>query len=55
MTKKYSKAVFEDTVMINLVIGDESRWIPTDLDNTDYQVFLAWCEEGNEPDEWSAD
>ena len=23
--------------------------IPFDTDNTDYQAFLAWCEEGNTP------
>jgi len=24
-------------------------WIPFDPDNTDYQAFLRWCEEGNVP------
>jgi hypothetical protein len=23
--------------------------IPTDQDNTDYQAYLAWLDEGNEP------
>jgi hypothetical protein len=23
--------------------------IPFDPDNTDYQAFLRWCEEGNQP------
>jgi hypothetical protein len=24
--------------------------IPFDADNTDYQAFLRWCEEGNTPE-----
>jgi hypothetical protein len=25
--------------------------IPFDSDNTDYQAFLRWCEEGNTPEQ----
>jgi hypothetical protein len=27
----------------------DNAFIPFDPANTDYQAFLAWCEEGNEP------
>ena len=28
----------------------DNAFIPPDPANTDYQEFLAWCEEGNTPD-----
>ena len=31
------------------VIKDGFLSIPFDPDNTDYQAYLAWLEEGNEP------
>lgn len=27
----------------------DNAWIPFDPDNTDYQAFLLWKSEGNEP------
>jgi hypothetical protein len=27
----------------------DNAFIPFDPDNTDYQEFLAWCEQGNTP------
>lgn len=27
-------------------------WIPMDESNADYQQYLAWIAEGNEPEEW---
>jgi hypothetical protein len=34
----------------NVILRDEDQaHIPTDPDNRDYQEFLAWCDEGNEP------
>ena len=27
----------------------DNAYIPFDPDNTDYQAYLAWVEEGNEP------
>jgi hypothetical protein len=33
-----------------IILRDEDQaHIPTDPDNRDYQDFLAWCDEGNEP------
>ena len=32
----------------NIIVRDEDgAFIPTDPDNTDYQDYLAWVEEGN--------
>jgi hypothetical protein len=31
------------------VIKDDVMAIPFDPANTDYQEFLAWCEQGNTP------
>jgi hypothetical protein len=34
----------------NIIQRDEDgAFIPFDPDNMDYQAFLAWCDEGNEP------
>lgn len=32
---------------------DTSQFIPSDELNTDYQDYLAWLEEGNEPEPWA--
>lgn len=31
------------------VEGDQITTFPTNADNTDYQQYLAWVEEGNQP------
>ena len=34
----------------NTIVRDEDQaFIPTDPDNVDYQDYLAWLDEGNEP------
>ncbi len=50
---KYKKANFDSAIMI--VCTDDNQkemWIPCDEFNYDYQKYLAWIEEGNEPEEW---
>ena len=32
-----------------IIRDSDGAFIPTDPDNVDYQAFLAWCDEGNEP------
>jgi hypothetical protein len=33
-----------------IVSNNNSLFIPKDEDNTDYQEYLAWLAEGNEPE-----
>lgn len=41
---------FEGQQCIQKYIDDQFNWaIPTDPANTDYQEYLRWVEEGNEP------
>lgn len=30
----------------------DCSWIPADPANTDYQAYLEWVAEGNEPEPW---
>lgn len=34
---------------INAIQKGDFMWIPMHPDNTDYQQYLAWLAEGNEP------
>ena len=39
----------------NTIVRDEDGaiFIPTDPDNVDYQDYLAWLDEGNEPNAYT--
>jgi hypothetical protein len=39
----------EGTVSTSIIRLEDNACIPCDPANTDYQEFLRWCSEGNEP------
>jgi hypothetical protein len=44
---KLQKGLFGEVCAVTIVGQNIS--IPMDEANTDYQAFLRWCDEGNEP------
>ena len=50
MYKLIKEKLFDGTLVDSKVIlREDGAWIPMSEDNTDYQAYLAWCAEGNEP------
>lgn len=46
----YKLSIQPDTKQVNCVIRlSDNAFIPFDPDNTDYQNYLKWVAEGNEP------
>lgn len=45
MSEEYQLTAHPNTI---IRVSDQA-FIPTDPDNTDYQAYLAWLDEGNEP------
>jgi hypothetical protein len=40
---------YQDKPSNNILRLPDNAYIPFDPDNTDYQAFLRWCDEGNTP------
>ena len=45
MAEEYQLTAHPNTI----IRTSDQAFIPTDPDNTDYQDYLAWLDEGNEP------
>jgi hypothetical protein len=43
------KLIKENDIIQNILNLEKQLWIPVDPANTDYQEYLAWVAEGNEP------
>ena len=41
--------VYGNQAMIKVVTNDNQYWIPFAPDNTDYQAYLKWVEDGGVP------
>ena len=46
---KQSKLSYGQTEATSIIRLTDGACIPFDHDNTDYQVYLKWLEEGNQP------
>ena len=47
---KLTKLLFNQTQPSCVIRTSDGACIPFDLDNTDYQQYLAWVAEGNTPE-----
>ena len=48
MYKQYK--LFNGNIAEGIIRTSDNAFIPFDPDNTDYQAFLLWKEQGNEPE-----
>jgi hypothetical protein len=52
--EKAKSMTYTLTAHPNTIVRDEDgAFVPTDPDNVDYQEYLAWLDEGNEPTPYS--
>ena len=47
---KLGKILFNQTESTSVIRLSDGACIPFDPDNTDYQEYLKWLDEGNEPE-----
>ena len=51
LVRSYKMTTYKLTRNENVVLKDGVLSIPFDPDNTDYQAYLKWLEEGNTPEQ----
>jgi hypothetical protein len=49
MYKLVKNPMTNQITSVNKYVGDVIYYIPFDPDNTDYQAYLKWLDEGNTP------
>ena len=41
---------YDSNEIVTILRTEDNTFIPLNLANTDYQAYLAWLDEGNEPE-----